>query len=112
MSADDAGTELDSTPKARTYNPNSEALLLDSTLTARCFEGICGIVFTNAAGSDGQWLGMSRVSMPLVGTLQTMGVEEGFKIVDMDMALLDVAEESYGIRKDLATDGWHYSRQS
>lgn len=107
-----AGTELDSTPKARTYNPKTEALLLDSTLTARCFEGICGIVFTNAAGPGEEWMGMSRVSMPLVGTVRSMGNEEGFIVVDVDMDLLGVAEESYGIRKDLAKEGWHYSRPS
>ena len=107
-----AGSKFDSTPKARTYNPNTEALFLDSAMTARCFENICGIVFANAAGAEEQWLGMSRVTMPLVGTVQTMDDEEGFIVVNVDMGLLGVAEESYGIRKDLATEGWHYSCQS
>lgn len=110
VGVDETGTKFDSTSRARAFNPNSEALLLDSTLTARCFESICGIVFANAAGPDEQWLGMSRVTMPVAGTVRSMGDEEGITVVDVDMGLLAVAEECYGVRKDLGRKDWHYAR--
>lgn len=50
------------------------------------------------------------MSLPIVGTVKTMGDEEGFMVVDADLGLLSIAEECYGVRKDLGTAGWHYSR--
>ena len=34
-------------------------------------------------------------------------------MVDLDMQILEDAEENYKVRKDLASEGWHYDyRQS
>lgn len=78
-------------------------------ITARAFENGVAIVFANAAGEDEKWLGMSRVAMPVVGTVGTMGHEEGALVVEVDLGVLDVAEECYGVRGDLTLEGWHYS---
>lgn len=44
-------------------NPASEALFLDSMLTARAFENTCAIVFANAGGPPGKgYAGLSQVS--------------------------------------------------
>lgn len=66
-------------------------------------------MFANAAGEDEKWLGMSRVCMPVVGSVGSMNNEEGYLVVDLDLGLLDVAEACYGIRKDVERVGWHYS---
>jgi hypothetical protein len=29
-------------------------------------------------------------------------------VVDLDLSILDVAEENYKVREDLARDDWHY----
>lgn len=102
------GTKFDSTPEARAYNLNSESLLLESTITARCFENGVVVVFANGAGEEEKWLGMSRVSMPVIGSVGEMRDEEGLLVVDVDMGLLDIAEKCYGIRADLKREGWHY----
>ena len=103
------GTKFDSTPEARAYNSNSESLLLQSTITARCFENGLVVVFANAAGKEEKWLGMSQVSMPVIGSVGKMEDEEGLLVVDVDMRLLDIAEHCYGIRADLKREGWHYA---
>ncbi|EDP51086.1 hydrolase, carbon-nitrogen family, putative [Aspergillus fumigatus A1163] len=102
------GTRHDASPEALSYNPDSEALFLESTLTSRCFENTCAIVFVNAAGADEKFLGMSRVTLPIVGPVGKMGREEGVLVVDMDMGLLKIAEENYRVREDMAKEGWHY----
>lgn len=107
-----AGTKHDATPAVRSHNPNSERLFLESTLAARTFENTCGVVFANAAGGssdpDDKFLGLSRVVLPVIGTVGSMENEEGVLVVDMDLGLLDVAEECYKVRKDLTSAGWHY----
>jgi predicted amidohydrolase len=102
------GTPHDASPEARSFNPDVEALFLDSTLTARCFENTCGIIFANATGPGEDFLGLSQVTLPLVGPIAKMGNEEGVRVVDMDLGILDVAERNYKVRQDLKKDDWHY----
>ncbi|KAF4212100.1 hypothetical protein CNMCM8980_002093 [Aspergillus fumigatiaffinis] len=101
-------TRYDASPEALSHNPDSEALFLESTLTSRCYENTCAIVFVNAAGADEKFLGMSRVTLPIVGPVGKMGSEEGVLVVDMDMGLLKIAEDNYRVREDMAKEGWHY----
>ncbi|KAL4791584.1 carbon-nitrogen hydrolase [Aspergillus venezuelensis] len=98
----------DASPAALKYNPNSEALFLDTTLTARCFENTCAVIFANYAGTD-QSLGMSRVVLPIVGPVAKMENEEGVLVADMNMELVHLAEENYKVRMDLGREGWYYS---
>ncbi|KAL4894815.1 carbon-nitrogen hydrolase, partial [Aspergillus ambiguus] len=106
-------TRYDASAQALARNPASEALFLETTLTARCFENTCGIVFVNAAGgsadTEGKFLGMSRVVLPIVGAVGTMGAEEGVMVVDMDVGLLRIAEDNYRVRADIAREGWYYT---
>ncbi|PWY92175.1 carbon-nitrogen hydrolase [Aspergillus heteromorphus CBS 117.55] len=105
-------SKYDASPTALTHNPSSESLFLESTLTARCFENTCGIVFANVARGDetsDRFLGLSRVCLPIVGTVGVMGSEEGVLVVDMDLGVVRVAEENYKVREDLLREGWYYS---
>ncbi|KAJ5104371.1 hydrolase carbon-nitrogen family [Penicillium alfredii] len=101
-------TPHDASPDARTHNPDSEALFLQSTLTARSFENTCGIIFVNAAGPAEDFLGMSQVTLPIVGPVAKMGVEEGVRVAEMDLGLLGIAEKNYKVREDIGRGDWHY----
>lgn len=104
------GSRYDASPEALQYNRSSEALFLESTLTARTFENTCGIIFANVAGGSGdQYFGLSRVVLPVVGVVGDMGNKEGVMVVDMDMGLVRIAEENYKVRQDIKKEGWHYS---
>lgn len=51
---------------------------------------------------------MSRVVLPFTGPVKSMGVEEGYIVADLDMSVLDVAEDNYKVRQDIRSEGWHY----
>ncbi|KIW08462.1 uncharacterized protein PV09_01365 [Verruconis gallopava] len=100
----------DCTDEGKAYNPSSEALFLDSTLTARCFENTCAIAFANAGGPIGEgYAGLSQVVIPFAGPIAKLGGNEGMAVVDLDMAVLDIAEKNYKVRADLAREDWHYT---
>jgi hypothetical protein len=47
--------------------------------------------------------------VPFVGALTRLGsCAEGMSVVDLDMQILEDAEENYQVRADLAKDDWHY----
>ena len=47
--------------------------------------------------------------MPYAGAVARLGSHaEGMAIADVDMAVLEVAEENYQVRSDLARTDWHY----
>ncbi|MCJ1363039.1 hypothetical protein MMC16_002145 [Acarospora aff. strigata] len=91
-------------------NPRAEALFLDSTVVSRTFENTCAVIFVNAGGPEGRgYAGLSQVAVPFVGSLGKLaGSEEGMSIVDLDMEILQEAEDNYKVREDLARDDWHY----
>jgi len=91
------------------HNPLSEALFLESTLTARAFENTCAIIFANAGGSrERGYAGMSQVTVPFKGAMGKLGAEEGMSVVDLDMQILVDAEENYKVREDMKGEDWHY----
>ncbi|RMZ81072.1 hypothetical protein DV738_g2358, partial [Chaetothyriales sp. CBS 135597] len=101
----------DMSKEGRQYNPESEALFVKSALVSRAFENTCCIIFVNAGGPKEEgWAGISRVTLPIVGTLPGAFEDStpGLKIVDIDTSLCDVAESAYKIRQDLAHEDWHY----
>lgn len=51
---------------------------------------------------------MSQVTLPLVGPVVKMGTEEGMRVVDMDLGVLEAAEGNYKVRQDLRKEDWHY----
>ncbi|OCL08192.1 carbon-nitrogen hydrolase [Glonium stellatum] len=91
-------------------NPSAEAVFLDSVLTARTFENTCAIIFANAGGPPGRgYAGLSQVTVPYIGPLTRLGsCAEGMSVVDLDLGILEDAEENYKVRADLARDDWHY----
>ncbi|RAO68599.1 uncharacterized protein BHQ10_004611 [Talaromyces amestolkiae] len=103
----------DANEEALRLNPNTEQLFIESTLTSRCFENTCAIVFANAAGPADFFLGMSRVVVPFIGPVgdkkSMEAEEEGAMVVDLDLSVLTLAEENYKVRQDMASEGWHYS---
>lgn len=48
--------------------------------------------------------------MPLIGAVKGSftGPEEGMRIVDVDMNILEVAEANYRVRQDMKREDWHY----
>ena len=103
--------KTDCSPEGLAYNPDAEALLLGSTLVARAFENTCSIIFVNAGGKEEDgYCGLSQVAMPLVGAVKDsfQTCEEGIRIVEVDMEILEVAERNYKVREDLAKEDWHY----
>lgn len=92
------------------HNPSAEALLVDSVATARAFENTCAVLVANAGGPPGKgYMGLSQVAVPFVGPLTRLGsCAEGMSVVDLDMGVVEDAEENYGVRADLARADWHY----
>src|ERR1700744_3223728 len=68
------------------------------------------IVFANTGGPPGSsFAGLSQVTVPFIGPLARFGsCAEGILVVDLDMRLVDAAEENYKVRDDLARADWHY----
>lgn len=56
--------------------------------------------------SDDKYIGLSRVVMPIVGTVATLDAREGVLVADMDLGLVRLAEENYCIREDVRGQGW------
>ncbi|KAK7544749.1 carbon-nitrogen hydrolase [Phyllosticta citribraziliensis] len=103
-------TLYDCSPAGLARNPSSESLFLDSTLTSRAFENTCAIIFANAGGPPGKgYAGVSQVTVPYVGPIARLGsAAEGMCVVDLDMSIVEDAEQNYRIREDLARHDWHY----
>ncbi|PHH87428.1 hypothetical protein CDD83_8897 [Cordyceps sp. RAO-2017] len=99
---------------------DSERLFLDAVCVARACENACAVAFVNAAAAadadpdavDEQgcrYVGCSQLAMPLQGALGRLGPAEGMSVVDVDLRVLDVAEDEYLVRSDMAQPGWHYA---
>jgi len=107
-------TLADCSVDGRKRNPLAEELFLESMVVARTFENTCALVFCNVGGERGRgergsWAGGSQVAVPFVGALPgKLGWEEGMSVVELDMEILEEAEENYKVRQDMASDGWHY----
>lgn len=71
---------------------------------------LLAIVFANAGGPAGKgYAGLSQVCVPYAGALTRLGSHaEGMAVVDVDMQILEDAEENYKIRADLSRSDWHY----
>lgn len=115
--------------KGLEINPTAEALFLESIIPARCFENTCGksspphtnggssriadfsaIAFANAGGPPGKgYAGLSQICVPFAGAIAKLGSHsEGMAVADLDMQILEYAEENYQVRADLARSDWHY----
>ena len=68
------------------------------------------IVFANAGGPPGcGYAGLSQVTVPFIGPITRLGSSsEGMSVVDLDLGILDIAEDNYRVRADIARHDWHY----
>ncbi len=68
------------------------------------------IVFANAGGPPGNgYAGLSQVTVPFIGPITRLGSSgEGMSVVDLDLGILDIAEDNYRVRADIARHDWHY----
>ncbi|CZT45095.1 related to carbon-nitrogen family hydrolase [Rhynchosporium secalis] len=89
------------------WNPSAPTLFLDSVLTARTYENTCAVLFSNAGGRPGgNYIGLSQVTVPYVGPLCRLGsAAEGMAVAELDMQILEDAEQNYAIRADLERGG-------
>jgi hypothetical protein len=71
---------------------------------------VLAIIFANAGGPPGHgYAGLSQITVPYIGPLTRLGsCAEGMSVVDLDLGILEAAEENYKVRADLARDDWHY----
>lgn len=101
----------DCSPEGLKYNPDAEALFLRTALVARAYENTCCVIFVNAGGkAEDGYCGLSQVAMPLIGAVKGSfdGPEEGMRVVEVDMEILEIAEMNYKVREDIAKEDWHY----
>ena len=104
-------TSSDCSDEGLRRNPGAEALFLESVLTARAFENTCCVVFAIAGGFDEiGGAGLSQVTMPFLGKLKGSfeGGEEGVRVFEADMEILEEAERHYKVREDMSKGTWHY----
>ncbi|GAB7323599.1 hypothetical protein MBLNU13_g07090t1 [Cladosporium sp. NU13] len=103
-------TLFDCSEKGLAINPRAEALFLESILPARCFENTCAVVFANAGGPASKgYAGLSQICVPYAGPIAKIeNSSVGTAIADVDMQIVEDAEENYQVRSDLARLDWHY----
>lgn len=104
-------TRDDLTDEAKKYGPDVDITFMNSAVVTRSFENTCAIVFCNVGGpAEEGYTGLSQVVLPLVGKVEGSfdDGQPGMRIVEVDMKTVDVAEENYKIREDLARKDWHY----
>jgi len=92
-------------------NPHYESLIVNSMVTARCFENSCAVVFANAGGPSDVFVGLSQVAVPFLGPVAVMeDSSEGMIVADIDLDVLKAAEVNYKVRADMTAVDWHYTR--
>ncbi|WQF86720.1 Putative carbon-nitrogen hydrolase [Colletotrichum destructivum] len=104
-------TLSDMSKEGLAYNANCERMFVENTLTTRAFENTAALIYCNATGPPEQgFFGCSQVALPIVGKVPGSfnDGEEGMRLVDVDMRVVEIAERNYQIRKDLKRVDWHY----
>ena len=104
-------TSLDMSADGLAYNADCEKLFIQSALVTRAFENTAAVIYCNAGGPAQEgFFGCSQVALPIIGIVPgsfTDG-EEAMRILEVDMRTVDIAEQNYQIRRDLAREDWHY----
>lgn len=90
------------------YNKKSEIELVNNISVARAFENEIAFVYSNAAGKynikgyKGTLIGHSQITLPFVGAIKRLNHnEEEMFIQEINTNILNDAERSYKIRRDL-----------
>jgi predicted amidohydrolase len=69
---------------------------------------LCCAVLQICGNMHADFRGCSQVAVPFKGSLGQLGAEEGMSVVEVDMQILEDAEENYKVREDMGREGWHY----
>jgi len=92
------------------HDAKAEIKLVNALCVSRAFENEVVLVYANAAGSanfegiEEHLIGRSQITVPFKGALQLLDHnKEAMFIQEVDTAILQDAEQSYEIRKDLKT---------
>jgi predicted amidohydrolase len=92
------------------HDAHAEIKLVNALCVTRAFENEVVLVYANAAGSanfegvEEHLIGRSQITVPFKGSLQLLDHnKEAMFIQEVDTAILQDAEKSYEIRKDLKT---------
>lgn len=102
-----------------------ETLFLDSVCVARAFENTCAVAFVNSGGAASGgcipkpkparddlgrvYAGVSQVALPRKGPIGRIAHgEEAMSVVEVDMGVVEEAEELYKAREDMAKRKWVY----
>ena len=92
------------------HDAHAEIKLVNALCVTRAFENEVVLVYANAAGSanfegvEEHLIGRSQITVPFKGALQLLDHnKEAMFIQEVDTAILQDAEKSYEIRKDLKT---------
>ena len=92
------------------HDARAEIKLVKALCVTRAFENEIVLVYANAAGSanfegvEEHLIGRSQITVPFKGSLQLLDHnKEAMFIQEVDTAILQDAEKSYEIRKDLKT---------
>ena len=92
------------------HDAHAEIKLVKALCVTRAFENEIVLVYANAAGSanfegvEEHLIGRSQITVPFKGSLQLLDHnKEAMFIQEVDTAILQDAEKSYEIRKDLKT---------
>jgi predicted amidohydrolase len=88
-------------------NRNAEAIFIDSCTTARAVENEAAVVFCNVAGGwQGRTktlhsIGHTQAALPFLGAVAKISHgKEAVLLADLDLTILDEAEQAYEIKKD------------
>ncbi len=94
--------------RGQQYDKRSEATFIDATCIERAFENEMFVVFCNAAGvqyfgrNKSKLVGHSQVTEPFKGVVKKLNDHrERMFIASIDTRVLQTAETSYEIRRDL-----------
>lgn len=83
---------------------DAESRFIDSCVQARAFENELAYIFVNAGGSyQSKLVGHTQIATPWYGTIAKLGrtkVDFDLLIREIDLDLIDLAENSYKIRED------------
>ncbi|TVY30904.1 Hydrolase [Lachnellula hyalina] len=101
-------------PAGLKHNPLSETTFIDSVICARAFENNACVVFCNVGGPETEGnFGGSQVTLPFKGAIAKLGPEEEMRVVEIEFGgILGDAEEVWGIRGDVASEGWYDAKRS
>ena len=99
---------LEDAGKGQKLNQYSEVMLVNALCLARAFENEVVLVYANAAGKQAfeqgtsTLIGQSQITVPFKGPLDiAMDNVETMLVEEVDLDVLEVAEEAYEIRSDL-----------